>query len=205
MNIIRISGVLFILFSFEIEWIIGCQVQFYDIPGRRYHISKAYVQYSLPLPDCRDRCAGDENCWALMFYNTTNMCALTNLTVVFGYTCDYCFSAKKGPCINPVTTTTPAPTTTTTTMPTTSVPGSILCSCTCEEDPPVNNITRLNERISSLKLNKSLLSSTRRKLISADDTRPSAKGIGSAGIFFIVSTMAVFVFFDCLNLSLFKT
>lgn len=79
---------------------LGCQVQFYDIPGRRYHISKAYVQYSLPLPDCRDRCAGDENCWALMFYNTTNMCALTNLTVVFGYSCDYCFSAKKGPCIN---------------------------------------------------------------------------------------------------------
>lgn len=83
-----------------VNFFLGCQVQFYDIPGRRYHISKAYIQYSLPLPDCRDRCAGDENCWALMFYNTTNMCALTNLTVVFGYLCDYCFSAKKGPCIN---------------------------------------------------------------------------------------------------------
>lgn len=95
LSLFHLKVYIFFLFFF-----LGCQVQFYDIPGRRYHINKAYVQYSLPLPDCRDRCAGDENCWALMFYNTTNMCALTNLTVVFGYLCDYCFSAKKGPCIN---------------------------------------------------------------------------------------------------------
>ena len=78
---------------------LGCQVQFYDIPGRRYHISKAYDQVTRSLDECRSRCAGDSNCWALMHYNTSNLCALTNLTVVFGYGCDYCFSAKKGNCI----------------------------------------------------------------------------------------------------------
>ena len=78
---------------------LGCQVQFYDIPGRRYHISKAYDQVTRSLDECRKRCAGDDNCWALMHYNTSNLCALTNLTVIFGYGCDYCFSARKGNCI----------------------------------------------------------------------------------------------------------
>nr|XP_022344468.1 uncharacterized protein LOC111137328 [Crassostrea virginica] len=174
------------LLGIVVNVILGCQVQFYDIPGRRYHISKAYDQVTRSLDECRKRCARDDNCWALMHYNTSNLCALTNLTVIFGYGCDYCFSARKGNCIQP--------TTTATTM-TTTESESTLCTCTCE-DSTVDNITKLNERIASLKLPKTTLSMTRRKLTSADDQRPSARGAGAVGVFVLVTFLAVIILFD---------
>ena len=88
-----------------------------------------------------------------------------------------------------------ATTTTTTTMMTTTESESTLCTCTCE-DSTVDNITKLNERIASLQLPKSTLSTTRRKLTSADDQRPSAKGAGAVGVFVLVTFLAAILIFD---------
>ena len=78
---------------------------------------------------------------------------------------------------------------------TTTESESTLCTCTCE-DSTVDNITKLNERIASLKLPKTTLSMTRRKLTSADDQRPSARGAGAVGVFVLVTFLAVIILFD---------
>ncbi|XP_048730725.1 uncharacterized protein LOC125647911 [Ostrea edulis] len=183
-----------IVCGFYIHLSLECEATFYDIPGRRYHISKAYDTISaVELSYCRQRCAADHHCWAFMYYNNTELCALTNISVIFGYFCDYCFSARKSGCVTSAPTTSSTPQTT----PQTTA-AATLCTCTCvETNTTIHDAGK--ERISSLRINRSELSSTKRKLISKDDQRPSAKGIGYVAIFVLCFAFGTIVLFDCMN------
>ncbi|XP_062610945.1 uncharacterized protein LOC134272791 [Saccostrea cucullata] len=182
-----------VILNYLLTLCLGCQEAFYDIPGRRFHITKAYDSSSPgTLSHCRQRCIEDKNCVAFMHYNTTDLCALSNLTgLKFGYLCDYCFSALKvGTCSTP----TPA----TTNTPSTPTPESP-CTCTCMETNDTL-MRSIEERRTSLRLNKTELSSTKRKLSSAEDQRVSAKRLGYVGILVITISVGLFVFIDFLNL-----
>ncbi|KAK3088533.1 hypothetical protein FSP39_020251, partial [Pinctada imbricata] len=76
------------------------------------------------------------------------------------------------------------------------------CQCTCVEQ----NIT-LEEKLNNIKkelfVNKSTLSSRRRKLISAGDKRTSAKQIGLIGATFLGVFLFMFISGDLLNVLIF--
>lgn len=63
--------------------------------------------------------------------------------------------------------------------------------------------SRIETRKKLLTVNKSSLSSTIRKKESANDSRPSAKGIGAVGVLFIVFVFGGIVFMDLHSLYLF--
>lgn len=81
------------------------------------------------------------------------------------------------------------------------------CLCTCTDDGVNLTMAILQSRIETRKklltVNKSSLSSTIRKKESANDSRPSAKGIGAVGVLFIVFVFGGIVFMDLHSLYLF--
>lgn len=94
-------------------------------------------------------------------------------------------------------------TTTTLNAVTTSVTQTVTCNCQCTT--PTNYITanmteeiqRLVDEIKrELTVDKSTLSSTTRKYISAEDPRPSAAAVGSLGIILLTVTFGGLIFQD---------
>lgn len=87
----------------------------------------------------------------------------------------------------------------------TSTVGECLCTCTDDGVNMTMDIlqSRIEVRKKLLTVNKSLLSSTIRKKESANDSRPSAKGIGAVGVLFIIFVFGGIVLLDLHSLYLY--
>ena len=115
----------------------------------------------------------------------------------FGYSTEC--ATTKSTTKTSITTTTIASTTT----PTVSTVRST-CRCPCNKvgDPALNNMTvaetlKVVKQIKQeLMVDKSELSSTKRKKISAPDERPSSRGLGALGIVVLISILCMLIIGD---------
>ncbi|XP_062600997.1 uncharacterized protein LOC134262638 [Saccostrea cucullata] len=153
---------------------------------------------------CLRRCKDADRCTVFTYKNLTSRCKLFDVSsymIQWHYTnsdsCSYCLSGWKSCPMEPeehmpeASTSVIAPTTTETREP--------LCKCLCKEsNASIDEI--LNERLSKLSLNKTELSSTKRKLSCAENPRPSAKDVGYFGVCGLMLVVGIIVIFDFLKI-----